>query len=187
MVILISAESCTGKTVMAQKLLEKYKIPYICIDHLKMGLFKSGIDYGFHPEDSTEKIESILWPILKGIVETNIENNQNIIIEGCYLLPQRIKELDEYYLNQVIPIFMGFSKNYIENCMDKIIAHRSDIENRGYSEERSMSQFVSENEKLKALCNEHSFRFFEITEDYEKDTTIIYQWIDAEITRLRCS
>jgi adenylate kinase family enzyme len=43
MVILVGGVSCTGKTVMAQKLLEKYKIPYLSIDHIKMGLIRGSI------------------------------------------------------------------------------------------------------------------------------------------------
>ena len=42
MIILITGASHTGKTVLAQKLLEKYKYPYLSIDHLKMGLIRSG-------------------------------------------------------------------------------------------------------------------------------------------------
>ena len=36
MIILIMGASHTGKTKLAQKLLEKYKYPYLSIDHLKM-------------------------------------------------------------------------------------------------------------------------------------------------------
>ena len=42
MIILISGASHTGKTLLSQKLLEKYKMPYLSIDHLKMGLIRSG-------------------------------------------------------------------------------------------------------------------------------------------------
>ena len=42
MIILITGASHTGKTVLAQKLLEKYHYPYLSIDHLKMGLIRSG-------------------------------------------------------------------------------------------------------------------------------------------------
>ncbi len=42
MIVLIAGASHTGKTVLAQKLLEKYKYPYLSIDHLKMGLIRSG-------------------------------------------------------------------------------------------------------------------------------------------------
>lgn len=42
MIILITGASHTGKTTLAQKLLEKYKYPYLSMDHLKMGLIHSG-------------------------------------------------------------------------------------------------------------------------------------------------
>ena len=42
MIILIAGDTHTGKTILAQKLLEKYKYPYLSIDHLKMGLIRSG-------------------------------------------------------------------------------------------------------------------------------------------------
>lgn len=42
MIILITGASHTGKTLLAQKLLEKYHYPYLSIDHLKMGLIRSG-------------------------------------------------------------------------------------------------------------------------------------------------
>ncbi len=42
MIVLITGASHTGKTALAQKLLETYKYPYFSIDHLKMGLIRSG-------------------------------------------------------------------------------------------------------------------------------------------------
>jgi len=42
MIVIITGASHTGKTFLAQKLLEKYKYPYLSIDHLKMGLIRSG-------------------------------------------------------------------------------------------------------------------------------------------------
>ena len=41
MIVLITGASHTGKTTLAQKLLEKYKYPYLSIDHLKMGLIRT--------------------------------------------------------------------------------------------------------------------------------------------------
>ena len=38
MVILIAGGSHTGKTLLAQRLLERHHYPYLSIDHLKMGL-----------------------------------------------------------------------------------------------------------------------------------------------------
>ena len=41
MIILIAGATHTGKTKLAQTLLENYKYPYLSIDHLKMGLIRS--------------------------------------------------------------------------------------------------------------------------------------------------
>ena len=72
MVILIAGASCVGKTLLSQKLLERYKMPYLSIDHLKMGLYRSGFDYGFTPELKDKVITAKLWPIIKGIIMTNM-------------------------------------------------------------------------------------------------------------------
>ena len=63
MVILITGASHTGKTLLAQKMLENYKYPYLSIDHLKMGLIRSG-NTVLTPEDDDDLTE-YLWPIVK--------------------------------------------------------------------------------------------------------------------------
>ena len=53
MIILIGGSTHAGKTLLAQRLLEKYKIPYLSIDHLKMGLIRSG-QTSLTPDDDRE-------------------------------------------------------------------------------------------------------------------------------------
>ena len=83
MIILIAGDTHTGKTLLAQRLLEYYKYPYLSIDHLKMGFIRSGYTK-LTPEDDDELTE-YLWPIIREIVKTAIENQQNLVIEGCYI------------------------------------------------------------------------------------------------------
>ena len=63
MVILITGASHTGKTLMAQRMLEKYKYPYLSIDHLKMGFIRSGMT-ALTPEDD-DALTDELWPIVR--------------------------------------------------------------------------------------------------------------------------
>ena len=112
MIILIGGVSCTGKTLMAQKLLEKYSIPYLSIDHIKMGLIRGNKYCDFSSTDNDKTIAYKLWPVVKGIIMTNIENNQHIIIEGCYIPPEHIKDFEPEYLAEIIAFYIGFSKNY---------------------------------------------------------------------------
>lgn len=182
MVILVSGISCTGKTLMSQKLLEKYKIPYFSIDHLKMGLFRSDSNCGFKPTDSNEVIGNKLWPIIKGMIMTCIENNQNIIIEGCYILPHFVKDFEKEYSDKIISVFLGFSTNYIkENFTSSIIKNRSAIENRLYPEERPVTQFINEHDEFRKRCIENSVKYFEINSDYEEEIMKIYDFIESEI------
>ena len=84
MIITITGPSHTGKTALAQKLLEKYHFPYLSVDHLKMGLIRSGMTE-LTPESSDEKLTSLLWPIVREMIKTAVENEQNLIVEGCYI------------------------------------------------------------------------------------------------------
>ncbi|MBD3107479.1 2-phosphoglycerate kinase [Bacillus sp. AGMB 02131] len=181
MVILICAISSVGKTLMAQQLLEKYHIPYLSADHLKMGLYRGDAHCGFTPSDDTEVIAEKLWPIIKGIIMTNIENNQSIIIEGCYMLPQYMNDFEKSYSEKIIPIFMGFSTKYIkENFTSHIVKHRNVIEARMYPEERNMSDFIKEQEAFKRKCEKYGVAYFEIDEDYHQDILKVYEYIEMK-------
>ena len=72
MIVLITGTTHTGKTVLAQKLLEKYKFPYLSIDLLKMGLIRSNQTTISVTDD--EKLTPYIWGIIKEIIKTAIEN-----------------------------------------------------------------------------------------------------------------
>lgn len=182
MVILIVAESSTGKTLMAQRLLELYKIPYLSMDHIKMGLYRSNQACKFTPDSDNAVIEGCLWPVLKSIIMTTVENKQHIILEGSYLAPRRLKELDERYVSQIIPVFMGFSPEYIHRNYDSaIVAHRFAIEQRQFDETRPVACMIEEHSALRQACEESGVHYFEIDGDYERETAKIYRWINEQI------
>lgn len=182
MVILVGGISQTGKTLMSQKLLEKYKIPYLSIDNLKMGLYRSNTDCGFTPLDSNDLIGEKLWPIIKEIIMTVIENKQNIIIEGCYLLPHLVNDLEKDYSEEIISVYLGFSTNYIqENFKLSILKYRSAIESRDAPEERPMSQFINEHNDLRKQCIKNNMDYFEINKDYNKEIQRVYKYIDEQL------
>ena len=83
MIVLITGASHTGKTLLAHRLLEKYKYPYLSIDHLKMGLIRSG-NTDLTQEDD-DALTEFLWPIVREMIKTAVENHQNLIVEGCYV------------------------------------------------------------------------------------------------------
>ena len=80
MIILIAGASHAGKTLLAQRMLEEYGYPYLSIDHLKMGLLRSG-NTDLTPEDDDE-LTDYLWPIVREMVKTAVESGQNLIVEA---------------------------------------------------------------------------------------------------------
>lgn len=128
MIILITGASHTGKTLLAQQLLEKYKYPYLSIDHIKMGLICSG-NTELGPEDD-DALTDYLWPIVREIIKTAVENGQNLIVEGCYVPPDWRKDFDGRYLPFIRFICLAMTEEYIDARFDDIIRHESDIESR---------------------------------------------------------
>ena len=128
MIIIITGASHTGKTVLAQKILEKYKYPYLSIDHLKMGLIRSG-NTSLTPCDD-DKLTPYLWPIIKEIIKTAIENQQNLIVEGCYIPFSFRQDFDEFYWRDIRFICLAMTDRFIDTHWNKIKQHACDIEQR---------------------------------------------------------
>ena len=128
MVILITGSSHVGKTLLAQRMLEKYKYPYLSVDHLKMGLIRSG-NTVLTPEDD-DKLTEYLWPIVREIIKTVIENEQNLIIEGCYVPSDWRKDFDYGYLSSIQFICLAMTEDYIDRHYNEIIGLESVIESR---------------------------------------------------------
>ena len=128
MIILITGASHTGKTLLAQRMLEKYKYSYLSIDHLKMGLIRSG-NTSLTPEDDDALID-YLWPIVREMIKTAIENRQHLIVEGCYIPFDWRNDFDEQYLPSIQFVCLAMTDNYIETHFEEIKGHSSEIESR---------------------------------------------------------
>lgn len=166
MVILIAGSSHTGKTLLAQKLLEKYKYPYLSIDHLKMGLIRSKNTELKVNDD--EKLTVYLWKIIKEIIKTNIENKQNIIIEGCYIPFDWKKNFSEKYLKEIEYICLIMTEEYIKNNSENISEYGNVIENR----KEVMINFVElikDNKYNLEMCKKYNNRYILIDNRYPVD------------------
>ena len=165
MIILITGASHTGKTVLAQKLLEKYKYPYLSIDHLKMGLIRSG-NTELTPMDDNELTE-YLWPIVREMIKTAIENNQNLIVEGCYIPFDWQKDFERQYLEQIKYYCLVMSENYIRNHFADIKKYANVIENRGDDTDCTLESVLADNLEVLVLAREYNVNYILINDKYE--------------------
>lgn len=167
MVILISGASHTGKTLLAQRLLERFKFPYLSIDHLKMGLIRSG-QTTLTPEDD-ELLTPYLWNILKEIVKTAIENGQNLIVEGCYIPFDWKKDFAPEYLKHIKYVCLVLSENYIEKHFADIENNANAIEQRLDDSDFTKELALAENARYLKSCKENGCNYVLIDECYDID------------------
>lgn len=168
MVVLITGASHTGKTALAQKLLEKYKYPYLSIDHLKMGLIRSR-NTTLTPMSDEKELTNYLWPIVREIIKTAIENEQNLIVEGCYIPFDWGKDFEREYLKEIKYYCLVMSDKYINNHFNDIKEFANVVENRIDDEGCTIETVLRDNAKILEMCNIHKVKYILIDEDYKVD------------------
>ena len=164
MVYLISGASHTGKTVLAQRLLESKHWPYLSLDHLKMGLIRSGNTNLTVFDD--DKLTDYLWPIARETAKTAIENRQNLMIEGCYIPFNWAEDFDESYRDHIRAVWLILSENYIESHFDDILTHASDVEHRLDDSGLSKAELIRDNRENLELCRKFGCEYILIDDTY---------------------
>lgn len=164
MIVLIAGASHTGKTNLAQRLLEKYKYPYLSIDHLKMGLIRSG-NTTLTPMSDDSQLTEYLWPIVCEMIKTVIENEQNLIVEGCYIPFEWEKDFEPEYLCNIKYYCLVMSEKYIKNHFNDIIAYANVAENRMDDEDCTLESVIKENDEILELCQKHKVSNYILIDD----------------------
>ena len=167
MIILITGASHTGKTALAQKLLEKHKFPYLSIDHLKMGLIRSN-NTDLTPLSDDNDLTDYLWPIVKEMIKTAIENNQNLIVEGCYIPFNWQEDFSKEYLDNIKYYCLVLSENYIRNNFDNIKKYANVIENR-LDDDCDIENVLEDNKHYLELAKKHNLNYLLIDAEYKID------------------
>ncbi|MBD5393728.1 MAG: ATP-binding protein [Lachnospiraceae bacterium] len=171
MIILITGASHTGKTALAQKLLEKYKYPYLSIDHLKMGLIRSGYTT-LTPLSDDKALTDYLWPIVREMIKTAIENEQNLIVEGCYIPFEWSKDFAEEYLENIKYCCLVMSNKYIVDHFSDIKKYASIVENRMDDEDCTMETVLRDNAEILEQSQKYKTGYLLINDEYQVDIEI---------------
>ncbi len=166
MVILISGSTHTGKTALSHRLMEKYNIPYFSIDHLKMGLIRSG-QTSLTVNDDKE-LTPYLWSIVKEMIKTTIENRQNIIFEGCYIPFDWQKDFDASYLKEIKFCCLVMTAEYIENNFSDIVKYENVIEKR-ITTNINKAELITDNEQNLQMCKKYGLEYILIDKTYLAD------------------
>ena len=172
MIILITGASHTGKTALAQKLLETHHYPYLSIDHLKMGLIRSG-HTALTPMSDDDELTAYLWPIVCEMIKTAIENKQNLIVEGCYIPFDWEISFEASYLEHIRYYCLVMSEKYIRSHFDDIKTYASVIEDRLDDAWCTMEGTLQDNATMLQRAKEHGTKYILIDDVYDVETKVI--------------
>ena len=170
MIILLAGTTHTGKTALAQRLLEKYHYPYLSIDHLKMGLIRSG-QTRLTPESSDAALTGYLWPILCGIIKTALENQQNLIVEGCYIPFDWEVAFTRTEREQMRYVCLVMTERYIRSHYADILRHASVIERR-QKPGCTLETLLDENAQVLVGCRMHGVQPLFIEDSYDVEVEL---------------
>lgn len=181
MVVIITGATHTGKTRLAQLMMEKYRYPYVSEDHLKMGLIRSGYT-DLTPEDDCE-MTVYLWPIIREMIKTVIENKQDLIVEGCYIPFDWKADFSDEYLNHIRCICLCLSDHYIDTHFAEIRQYASCIETRLENSDLTAEYLKRENRYYYEGCQEHDLDVVRIEKDYTEtiDKACLSRKVDDEV------
>lgn len=168
MIVLITGASHTGKTALAQRLLEKYQYPYLSIDHLKMGLIRSG-NTDLTPLSDDESLTAYLWPIVREMIKTAVENGQNLIVEGCYIPFDWQKGFSEEYLGKIKYYCLIMSEGYIRKHFGDIKKYADIIEKRLDDSDCTMETVLEDNARMLSMAEKHGADYVLIDGEYKID------------------
>lgn len=168
MVFLITGASHTGKTALAQRLLEKYGYPYLSIDHLKMGLIRSGYT-ALTPMSSDRDLTNYLWPVVREIIKTAIENGQNLIVEGCYIPFDWEKDFTAGYRTQIQYRCLVMSEAYIRSHYQDIKGYADVVERRRDDSCCTLESLLRDNAQVLESCRKYGVEYLLIDGTYHID------------------
>ena len=166
MIILITGPSHAGKTALAQRLLEEYKFPYLSMDHLKMGLIRSGYT-SLTPMSPDDELIDLLWPITREMIKTAVENDQNLIVEGCYIPFEWQNSFDKAYLEHIRFFALVLSEDYIRKHFADIKAYANVIERRLDDSDCTLESAMEDNARFLWMCRQHGLNYILIDKEYQ--------------------
>jgi hypothetical protein len=133
-----------------------------------MGLIRSG-KTALTPESDDAELTEYLWPVIRDMIKTCIENKQNLVVEGCYIPFDFSNSFTEEYLAQIRYICLIFSDRYISEHIGDIIRNENVIEHRGYGSNLSIETLMTENSHNMKMCLKHRLEYILIDGKYSVD------------------
>ena len=129
-----------------------------------MGLIRSG--YTDLTVEQDDALTALMWPIIREMIKTAIENEQHMVIEGCYLPFDWRKDFGEKYLLHIRFVCLVMTEEYLRSHFSDVRRYASVVENREEETELDLTELIRDNAANLAKCHEHGCEFILIDDKY---------------------
>jgi hypothetical protein len=186
MLYIVGGAARAGKSAVARRFLAETGVPYFPLDCLMMGFAKGFPEHGVGPEDDELHVAELLWPVVKGIATTFVEEEIDYLIEGAQLHPRHVGELCEALPGDVRACFLGFAE---VDTMTKLRQIRrfgggEDDWLRHYDDQhviREIERLKALSERLRAECSSYEIRYLEVSTDLEETVDRVVQYLKGSV------
>ena len=124
------------------------------------------------PMSDDTALTSYLWPIIREIIKTAIENQQNLIIEGCYIPFNWAEDFGENYIRYIKYRCLVMSESYIRRNYHDIQTNACTVEARCDDSDCTMESLIHDNAKILKMCRQYGVDYFLIDGTYPIDSLI---------------
>ena len=101
-----------------------------------------------------------------------IENEQNLIVEGCYIPFDWEKDFEQAYLDNIKYYCLVMSEDYIRKHFTDIKKYANVIEARVDDSDCTLENVLKENKQILSLAQKHKVNYLLINDTYEIDIAL---------------
>lgn len=145
MIILITGATRSGKTLCSEHLVRLTGFRALSIDLLKMGLIRAKCT-NLTPTDD-DALQEYLWPIIREIIKTAIENHENLIIEGDYIPASLKKDFTKEEISEIYGFCMILTENFIKEHCAFVIRTQDVVQDRRHDDTPDLEELLSQNKR----------------------------------------
>lgn len=179
--VIIAGAARSGKTMLALKLGKDGLV------HYKMDSIKRGIDNNFwnNYKDNWKKVSPHMAYLIKTIIDENqsdiVKNQEYYCIDTCHVYP---KDIAKYNLENTVIIFMGYCNIETKDKVKNIRTYDKGTWSNKKSDDdliKDTNLDIEYSKEAKKQCEELNIKFFDTSDDFEKQLSLAYQYIKKEL------
>jgi hypothetical protein len=184
MLYLIGGAPRSGKSLLVRKLLAERHVPYFPIDLLMMGVAGGWPDADVDPAASDAVVGERLWPVVRGMALTLIEDALDYAIEGAQLQPAHVAEVTDLHPTAVRACFLGYAGAAPDEKLRAIRDHTGLANDwiQNHTDEQILAfirQMTAYSAELRDRCAAYGLRYFEVSQDFDRSLTSALSYLMA--------